>query len=262
MHRRVIPLAAAAALACAAQAPRLPEGTWFDLTHRFDAETIYWPTEGDFRLERVAAGKSARGWYYAANRFAAAEHGGTHLDAPLHFAEGRRSVDQIPVRDLAGPGVVIDVEAACAADRDYAVRVEDLYAWERRHGAIPAHAIVLLRTGFGRFWPDRERYLGTAARGPSGVAALRFPGLDPRAARWLVEERSIRAVGIDTASIDPGASRDFESHRVLAERDVPALENLAGLGRLPPRGFVVLALPMKIGAGTGAPLRAVAIVAE
>ncbi|HEX6883531.1 MAG TPA: cyclase family protein [Planctomycetota bacterium] len=229
-----------------------------DLTHAYDEDTVYWPTAEGFRLRVDAKGQTARGFHYEANSFSTAEHGGTHLDAPVHFGAGRRSVDEIPVEQLIGPGVVVDARAACAADRDHLVGVAELEAWEARHGRIPDGAIVLLHTGFGAFWPDRERYMGTAERGPEAVAKLHFPGLDPAAARWLVERRAIRAVGLDTPSIDHGPSLLFEAHRALAQANVPALENVAQLDRLPPRGFEVLALPMKIRGGSGGPLRIVA----
>lgn len=231
-----------------------------DLSYAYDESTIFWPTEKGFELEVGAAGRTAAGYWYAANRFRTPEHGGTHLDAPIHFGEGKRSVDEIPLDRLIGPGVVIDVREACAVDRDHRVDVRELVDWESAHGRIPDGAIVILRTGFEAFWPDRTRYLGTDERGPAAVAKLSFPGLHPHAARWLVEQRAIRAVGLDTASIDHGPSRAFETHRILASADVPALENLTNLGELPPRGFEVLALPMKIRGGTGAPVRAVAIL--
>jgi kynurenine formamidase len=236
-----------------------PARALVDLTHVFDSETVYWPTEEGFVLERGFAGVTEGGYYYEAHRFRAAEHGGTHLDAPIHFAAGRATADAVPLERLFGPAVVVDVSKACAADPDYAVTIADLEAFEAAHGRIQAGSIVLLRTGWGRFWPDRARYLGTAERGPAAVAKLRFPGLGADAARWLVERR-IGAVGIDTASIDPGISARFEAHRALFEHDVPAFENLAQLELLPPRGFEVAALPMKIGGGSGGPLRAIAIV--
>ena len=248
-----------AALAAGARAEE-PQRTLVDLTHPFDADTIYWPTEEGFVLERGAAGTTDAGYYYEAHRFRAAEHGGTHLDAPIHFAAGRRTADAIPLEQLVGPAVVVDVTRACAADRDHAVTIADLGAFESAHGRIPDGAIVLLRTGFAAFWPDRARYLGTAERGAPAVSKLRFPGLSEAAARWLVAERRVHAVGIDTASIDPGVSKRFETHQALFTHDVPAFENLAGLDRLPARGFEVVALPMKIAGGSGGPLRAIAIV--
>ncbi len=249
------------ALGCGGGAPFGGRGeTFVDLTHPFDAETIYWPTEAGFELERGFEGRTEAGYYYAAHRFRAAEHGGTHVDAPLHFAEGRSSVDAIALERLIAPAVLVDVSEACARDRDHAVGVAELAAWEGEHGRIPEGSVVLLRTGFGRHWPDRARYLGTAERGTGAVAKLHFPGLGAEAARWLAEERRIAAVGIDTASIDPGQSVLFEAHVALFEREVPAFENLAGLDALPSTGFRVVALPMKIRGGSGAPLRIVAIL--
>jgi len=248
------------ALACGG-GEGLPDGRIVDLSHAYGADTIYWPTdERGFEYETLAAGRSGGSDWYAAGRFATAEHGGTHVDAPSHFAEGKDSVDEIPLERLLAHGVLVDVQAACAADPDYRVRVQDLLDWEREHGRIPAGAIVLLRTGWAARWGDRARYLGTEASGPDAVTSLHFPGLEPDAARWLAEQREIGAVGLDTASIDHGPSRRFETHRILAEAGIPALENLASLAELPAKGFAVVALPMKIAGGTGAPLRAVALL--
>jgi kynurenine formamidase len=231
-----------------------------DLTHTFDAKTIYWPTEDGFKLTPEAAGVTLQGYYYAANRFMCAEHGGTHIDAPIHFFERGQTVDQLPLARLVGPGACVDVSQMCAADRDYQVTVEDLTAWERANGASLEDRIVLLRTGFGRYWPDREKYLGTTEQGKAGVAKLRFPGLDPAAADWLVSRRRIRIVGIDTASIDHGQTTNYPTHQRLFRDNVPALENVASMDELPADGFTVVALPMKIGAGSGAPCRVIAIL--
>ena len=201
---------------------------------------------------------SPNGDFYAANQFCTAEHGGTHLDAPIHFSEGGHSAEEIPVEQLIGLGVVVDVSAKCASDRDYRVQVADFHAWEGEHGRLPEGAIVLLRTGWGERWSDPEAYLGTALTGPEAVPELHFPGLHPDAARWLVTERKIKAIGLDTPSIDYGQSELFESHVTLFEKNVPAFENVANLDRLPPKSFVVAALPMKIRGGTGGPLRIVA----
>jgi kynurenine formamidase len=254
-------LAAALSLAVPL-AGQAPAGTPVDLTHPFDENTVYWPTADPFALSVVAYGPTEAGFWYAANAFCAAEHGGTHLDAPIHFAEEKHTAAEIPLEDLMGPAVVVDVVAAAKADPDYLVAVSDLQAWEGKNGSIPERAIVLLRTGWGSRWPDRAAYLGTAARGPEAVADLHFPGLDPDAARWLVDERDVRAVGIDTASIDHGQSTDFRAHQELARANVPIFENLANLDRVPATGAWVIALPMKIERGTGGPLRAVAFVPE
>jgi kynurenine formamidase len=231
-----------------------------DLSHSFNRRTIYWPTARRFRLTQVAHGEDEGGWHYAANDFEAAEHGGTHLDAPIHFARKGDTAEDVPLRRLVGRAVNVDVRAPAAADRDHLISVADLQAFEAAQGRIPRGTIVLLRTGWSRHWPDARRYLGTAERGARAVPKLHFPGLSEDAARWLVSQRRVRAVGIDTASIDRGQSVAFEAHRVLAAAQVPVFENLDGLERLPAEGFHVVALPMKIEGGTGGPLRAMAVV--
>jgi kynurenine formamidase len=231
-----------------------------DLTHSFGADTIVWPTEEDFRLVLQQAGETPGGYYYASNRLEMAEHGGTHIDAPMHFSKGGLTLDQVPIERLVGAGVRIDVAAQCARDRDYLVTTLDFEQWEAGHGRIPFGAIVLVDTGFARYWPSRQQYLGTEQRGSEGVRALHFPGLHPTAANWLVEQRQVKAVGIDTASIDYGQSATFETHVALLSRNVPVLENLGDLRDLPARGFDVIALPMKIAGGTGGPLRVIAVL--
>jgi kynurenine formamidase len=238
----------------------LRSGTWVDLSHDFSDSTIYWPTAKPFRLEVVSAEMTPGGYYYAANNFSTSEHGGTHLDAPIHFAEGRQTADQIPLDRLVGEAVVIDVVARAEGNRDYRLDVPALEAWEQANGRIPDATIVLVRTGWSSRWPDKARYLGTTKTGPAGVAELHFPGIDSSAARWLALERRVKAVGIDTPSIDYGQSQSFDTHRILMERNIPAFENVTSLERLPPRGAFVVALPMKIKGGSGGPLRIVALV--
>ncbi len=252
------------AVACGPAPPSVPrpfpDGTLIDLSHAFDEQTVFWPTSDRFRLDRVSDGITEGGWYYAANNFFSSEHGGTHIDAPVHFAAGQDTVDRIPLDRLVGPIALVDVSAKCRDDADYQVTTQDILGWEATHGQIAPDSILLLHTGFGARWPDAARYLGTAERGAEAALKLHFPGLHPDAARWLVANRPVRAVGLDTASIDYGQSTMFESHRVLFERDIPAFENLTALDRIPPRGAFIVALPMKIGGGSGGPLRAIAIV--
>ena len=237
-------------------------GQWIDLTHEFSAETLYWPTAEKFTLESEFHGRTPKGYFYAANRYRASEHGGTHIDAPIHFAEGGKTVDQLAIDQLTGAAIVVDVSAAAGKDADYLITITDLKSWEEKHGKIPSAAMVLFHTGFARHWPAAKKYLGTDEKGPDAVAKLHFPGLHPDAARWLVSERTIKAVGLDTASIDYGQSTLFESHRVLLGKNIPAFENLDALDKLPATGAYVVALPMKIKGGSGGPLRIVAWVAE
>ncbi|PYQ17272.1 MAG: cyclase [Acidobacteria bacterium] len=230
-----------------------------DLTHPFDEKTIYWPTAPSaFELKRLHYGPTDAGYFYSANSFCTPEHGGTHLDAPIHFAEGKPAVDQVALDRLIGPAVVIDVSRQAAADPDYRLGLEDVKAWERREGAIPAGSLVLLRTGWSARWPDKKRYLGDDT--PGDAAHLHFPSYGEEAARLLVETRKVAALGVDTASIDYGPSKDFIVHRVALGAGLPGLENLAHLEALPERGAWVIALPMKIAGGSGAPLRVVAFL--
>jgi kynurenine formamidase len=261
MPHRWLLAALLAVCACRPASPpdRLADGTWIDLTHPFDSATIYWPTARPFRLEVVSAQRTQAGYYYAANNISAAEHGGTHLDAPIHFSEGKHATDEIPLSRLMGRAVVIDVAAPAGRDADYRITPGDIETWEAANGRIPAGSIVLLRTGWAARWPDRARYLGTAKSGPAAAAELHFPGLHPDAADVLIARR-IDAVGIDTPSIDYGQSTTFDSHQRLFGANIPAFENVAHLDRLPAAGAFVIALPMLIKGGSGGPLRIVALV--
>lgn len=261
-HGLMTALATSLALAmgaASAQTIDLGHGQWIDLSHAYDEQTLYWPTSSRFNKETVFEGMTDGGYYYAAYDITTAEHGGTHLDAPVHFAAGHPGADEVPLDRLIGPAVVVNVRAAAAADPDYLVSVADLQGWVEAHGPLPERAIVLIDTGYAARWPDAERYLGTAQRGAAAVPLLRFPGLSPEAAKWLVERRA-GAVGIDTASVDPGQSSDFKAHRILYEADIPGLENVADLSALPASGAFIVALPMKIRGGSGAPLRIAAFV--
>jgi D-alanyl-D-alanine dipeptidase/kynurenine formamidase len=230
-----------------------------DLTHTFDEHTLYWPTSpSTFEMKSLHHGKTEAGYFYAANSFCAPEHGGTHLDAPLHFFEEGQAADQIPVRRLVAAGVVLDVSAQAARDSDYRLTVEDVTRWEAEHGKIPAGAIVLLRTGWSKRWPDRKSYFGDAT--PGDASHLHFPSYGKGSAERLVRERRVGALGVDTPSIDYGPSSDFVVHTIAAAAEVPGLENLDGLEQLPATGAWIVALPMKIGGGSGGPLRIVALV--
>lgn len=236
-------------------------GLIVDLTHSFSEETIYWVTAKEFELDVVAKGETDKGYFYSANNFATAEHGGTHIDAPIHFAKNGQAVDEIPLENLIGQAVKVDVSEKALLDPDYLISVEDLIHWEKREQIqIPDGSIVLLETGFSKFYPDKIKYLGTDQRGEEAIKQLHFPGLSPDAAKWLVENRNISAIGIDTPSIDYGQSQYFESHVTLLSKNIPAFENLTNLNLLPDKEFKIIALPMKIKAGSGGPLRIIAIL--
>jgi kynurenine formamidase len=232
-----------------------------DLTHALNAQTIYWPTSPTtFKLDRLSYGKTDGGWFYSANVFSAPEHGGTHLDAPIHFGEGKQTSDQIPLDHLVGRAVVIDISAKASSNADYRLTRDDVLAFEKRYGRIRSGSIVLLRTDFSRRWPDKKRYLGDDT--PGEVTRLHFPSFSEESARLLIEQRGAKALGVDVASIDYGQSKDFIVHRIAAERNVPGLENLTNLDQLPPVGASVIALPIKIEGGSGGPARVIALISK
>jgi kynurenine formamidase len=236
------------------------DGQWIDLTHEFSENTIYWPTADPFKKTTVFEGHTDKGFYYTAYNFSAAEHGGTHVDAPIHFFEKRNTVDAIPVKQLIGRGVVIRIADKVATNRNYQLSVGDIQAWEKVNGTIPGGAIVLIDTGSSKLWPDRKEYMGTDERGEDAVKKLKFPGIHPTAAKFLAMEREIKAVGLDTPSLDYGGSTLFETHQILFEKNIPGFENVANLDRLPVKGTMIIALPMKIKGGSGGPLRIVALL--
>jgi len=256
---RPLPLILILAGPAASQTIDLATITIVDLSHPYDHQTIHWPTDpSGFELKPLHKGVTDKGFFYYANAFCAPEHSGTHLDAPMHFADGHWTNAEIPVERLVGPAVVIDIAAKAATDTDYRLTREDVLAWEKAHGAIPDGAIILLRTGWSARWPDRKAYLGDDT--PGDASHLHFPSYGADAATYLVGARHVRMLGVDTASVDHGPAQDFPVHRILGAANVMGLENLANLDRLPATGATIVALPMKIAKGSGAPTRVIAFV--
>lgn len=241
---------------------QLAKGRWIDLTYDFSDKTLYWPTAETFRFDTAYEGMTAGGYYYAAYNYCAAEHGGTHLDAPVHFAKGKWTTDEIPLDKLTGNAVVIDVSDKAMKNADYQIMPADIATWEKTNGTIPDSCILLFRTGYGAHYPDAKKYLGTAERGPQAVGKLHFPAIHPDAATWLIKNRKLKAVGIDVASVDYGQSTDFKTHQILYEQNISGFENVANMDKLPVKGAYIIALPMKIKGGSGGPLRIVAWVKE
>lgn len=239
----------------------LSSGKWIDLSYSFSEQTLYWPNNPTgFKLDTQVNGVTPAGFYYSSNAFSAPEHGGTHLDAPVHFAKDHLSVDQVPLSNLTGNAIVIDVSDKALRDPDYLISVKDIENWESKNGRIPDSSIVLFRTGYAQYYPDAKRYFGTDEKGADAIPKLHFPGIDPTTAEWLSSQRKIKAAGLDTPSIDYGQSKDFKTHQVLLRKDIPAFENLANLDQLPIKGAYIVALPMKIKNGSGGPLRIIAWV--
>ena len=232
-----------------------------DMTYPYDENTIYWPTAKSFKLEKVSWGIAEGGWWYASNEFSASEHGGTHVDAPIHFAEKGRTIEQIPLEEWIGPAVKLDVTEKCDENRDYLLGVDDINNWEKKYGKIPDGAWVIMYTGIDtKYYPDKKKVLGTDKKGEEAIPELSFPGFSPESVKFLIEERNITGIAIDTPSIDYGKSIEFKAHQVLCGADKLALENIANLDKLPPAGATLYVIPMSIKQGTGAPARAFAII--
>lgn len=230
-----------------------------DLSHSYGEDTLYWPTSpSDFEKTTLNNGMTEAGYFYSAFTVCTPEHGGTHLDAPIHFAADGASTEQIPLENLVAPAVVIDISEKATRDRNYRLSAEDVLAFETAHGRIGSGSMVLLRTGWSEHWPDARGYLGDDT--PGDASNLAFPGFGAEAVRLLVESRGVKLFGIDSASIDYGPSQDFMAHRIAAAAGATNLENLTNLDLLPATGAIVLALPMKIEGGSGGPVRVVGLV--
>jgi len=230
-----------------------------DLTHPYNAETIFWPTSPiEFEHSELAYGQTPRGYFYSSYSFAMPEHGGTHLDAPIHFYRDRNTAEQIPLNQLITQVFVIDISEQANANRDYRLKLEDIKAFEAEHGPITKGSSVLLRTMWSKHWPNTKAYLGDDT--PGDASNLSFPSFGATAIEYLVKTRHVALIGVDTASIDYGKSRDFRVHRIIGEANLPALENLTNLSILPPVGALLIALPIKIEGGSGGPARVVALI--
>lgn len=234
-----------------------------DMTYPYDENTIYWPTAKSFHLEKISWEVTEGGWWYASNEFSASEHGGTHADAPIHFAQNGRTIDQIPLEEWIGPAVKLDVTKKCAKNRDYRLSVEDITSWETKHGRIPDRAWIIMYTGIDtKYYPDRKKVLGTDKTGEAALPELSFPGFSVESVKFLLANRNFTGIAIDTPSIDYGKSKDFKVHQVLFASDKLACENIANLDRLPASGAILYVIPMLIKEGTGSPARVFAILPD
>ncbi len=244
------------------QAFEFGPGEWVDLTHDFANGIPSFPRGKTYQHEEAFVGETRGGYYMATYNYAASEHVGTHLDAPIHFHKEGKSIEQLPFQQLMGDVIVVDIKAAVAANMNYLATVKDLADWEDRHGRIPDDAIVMFNTGLANVWPDATRYLGTDLKGNEGVAAMKNPGIHKDAAAFLAKQRRIKAVGIDSISFDNSLQSDRMAHRILFAHDIPGVENVANLDILPPTGAYLIGLPMKIKGGSAAPIRLIAFIPE
>src|SRR6266550_1440844 len=223
-----------------------------DLSYAINDKLVPWPGDEKFFEATVNASVEKNGYF--TRSFWMLEHYGTHVDAPAHFPPGKTTVDQIPVKQLFGPAVVIDVRAESGKDADYQLGASRVEEWEERHGRIPEGAIVLLRTGWASRWPDARKYRNQDAKGK-----MHFPGFSAEAAELLIQ-RKVSGLGCDTLSIDHGASSGYPVHHLALGAGLYQLENLADLSELPERGAFLIVAPIKLEGGSGGAVRVFALL--
>ncbi|KAI1301281.1 Kynurenine formamidase [Halotydeus destructor] len=230
-----------------------------DLSWPFNSGAMRWVTFRNFSLEVTHAGyieaKGTKYWMKAED-ITMAIHTGTHMDAPLHFAEGKWSVDQIPITHLVNrPLAVIDARNQVSQNRDYAVTIKDIQDWEATNGQLPEGCVLFLRTGFAHHYHNRLGYIGTLT---SDAKLVTTPGLHEDAAKWIVENRLVVGIGVDALSIDQGSCESFGAHTTILERNMFVIENLnTNIDLLPLTGATVNLFPMKIEGASGAPTRVI-----
>ena len=228
---------------------------YIDLSHELSDKTLNWPGQKNFKPsdtyeENLPGNASVR-----TRDFQATEHTGTHIDAPVHFSKGHIDISQVKLSQLIGPAIQVDVHNKVKSNPDYQIDIPDFLEWEKKYGLIPPNSIIMLNTGYDKYWNDFKKYSGTSRTDKDAATDFHFPGLHPKAAEWLVNQRKVKAVGIDTFSIDYGKTNNFPTHQILTNKDIPIFENVCHLDELPPNHFNIFAMPLKIKNGTGSPAR-------
>ena len=225
-----------------------------DLTHNLNDHSPNWEGTEKSPFEAHELGNIDRDGYYS-RIFTTQEHYGTHLDAPAHFAKGMWTVDQIPAERLVRPLVVLNVRGKTSGNSDYEISVQDIAEWESENGEITSGAVVMAYTGWEDRWNSPKAFRNA---GPDGQP--HFPGFSLEAAKFLVTTRNAVGLGIDTMSIDPGASKTYPVHQFTAKASVYQLENVANLGLVPATGATIVVAPIKLEGGSGGPARLLALV--
>lgn len=220
-----------------------------DLSWEYGRNTLVWPNVVPFQYIRKI-GHSEKGYWYAMNDFCVSEHGGTHLDAPYHFNENGWTVGQIPINRLIGKGALIDL----SKNSPPLLEAKHLKDWEKRNGKFQNGTILLIKFNWSQYWTNSTLYFGKSENG-----SLNFPGLAASAARWIANTNKFYGVGVDTASVDPGNTKDYFVHKLLASNKLYNLENVKLTQALPEKGFHLFVMPMKLKSGSGAPVRIFAV---
>ncbi|XP_052093777.1 isatin hydrolase-like [Mytilus californianus] len=230
-----------------------------DLTHNHGKDSIYWPTHSGYEryIDQRGIFEGTNIWV-ASNTIKTTEHLGTHLDAPQHFNEFSWTTHQIPIENLVGPGVIVNVKSKVVSSADYTVTKADLEEWEDQYGKIPDGAIVLMNSGWHDRYPDKTRVFNT--QNPNDTTSFHFPSWGKDAVSWLLAHRSIHVLGVDVPSLDYGQSKDFPVHILISQENIPGLENVGYLDKIPESGTIISCAVMKIVDGSGSPARVFALI--
>jgi kynurenine formamidase len=222
-----------------------------DLTHTLSPRFPVFPFYEPFAMRSLATVEREG---FCANELRYAEHTGTHIDAPAHFVAGGDGIHALEVSRFLAPLVVVSLAERAGRDHDAFLTVDDLAAWERRHGRIPEGAVVAVHSGWEERLDEPGRFANADAMG-----VMHHPGFGREAAEWLVNERVITGAAVDTLSLDIGASTTYEAHTVLLGAGKYGLENVANLAHVPPSGATIIVGAPKHEGGSGGPARLIAL---
>ena len=222
-----------------------------DLTHVFSPRTPVFPA---FKPIQIRPKFSIAKDGFFANEVTFDEHTGTHLDAPVHFVANAVTADKLPADKFFAPLAVMSIAGRAAKDADALLSVEDVLAWEKQHGRLPAGAFVAMHSGWDAKVANADRFLNKDAKG-----TMHAPGFSEEVARFLVKERDIVGAGVDTLSLDAASASRFVAHLALLGAGKYGVELLANLGTVPPSGATIIVGGPKHEGATGGPARVYAV---
>jgi kynurenine formamidase len=222
------------------------------LSHIIDPDIPQW--QGDPPVEFETVAELEKHGYYL-RRFSMGEHSATHINAPNSFHRDGVGIDQYPAESLIVPAIVIDICVQAAINPDYVLTVADILAWEEKYGQITADCVVLLNTGWQEKWFDKKAFFNKDAEGN-----LHFPGFSSDVTQFLLNERQIAGVGIDTHGVDSGQDTTFATNSLVLEKPRIVLENLTNLHQLPPLGTTLVIGILRLRGGSGSPVSVLALV--
>jgi kynurenine formamidase len=222
-----------------------------DLTHTLSPTFPIWPGNVPIKVTNTAT--VAKDGYYT-NKWELVEHHGTHLDAPAHFAPKGLTAERLEASSLIVPAAVIDLRERAGKNADAVVTIDDLKAWEKTHGRLPKQGGVFLNSGWDAKAGDAKAFLGQ-----DDAKALHFPGFSKEACEFLLDEREVAGLAVDTLSLDFGASKDFAVHKLWLGAGKWGLECVANLSKLPPAGATVFVGAPKVSGASGGPTRVLAV---